>query len=413
MAAGSPEDTRLRVLLLVSGSIAAFKAPSIVRRLREQRAAVRCAVSRAASSFVTPLSLEVTSGAPVYGDDYLTATGTGEELHLSAAAWADVVCCAPATAHLLARMALGLADDFATTMLLGFDGPLVVAPAMSGSMWSHPAVRQHVEVLRRRGVRFVGPVLGALASGDSGFGRMAEPEEIAAAVTGAGARPLAGRTVLIAAGPTREAIDPVRFLSNRSSGKMGFAVAAEAARGGARTVLVAGPVALATPPGVERHDVTSAVEMQRAVESRAAEADVVVMAAAVSDFRPTTTAAGKIKKAAGVPRLELEPTPDILAGLRSLAPRTLLVGFAAETGELEAAAVAKLRAKRADVIVANDVSRNDVGFESDDNEVTVFTTGRPPLMLSRRPKTAIARSLVALIGELLDDETRGRRGAAR
>src|SRR3954468_4370512 len=273
----------LRVLLGISGGIAAYKSAELVRRLRARGHEVRCALTRSAVSFVAPLTLEVLSGRPVHQEEYLTPGVGGEEEHIAAAAWAEVLCVAPATTHVLARLALGLADDFLTTTALAFTGPLVVAPAMHSSMWEKPTTRQHAAALKGRGVWFAGPVEGPLASGEVGMGRMAEPEAIVEAVeASAGLGPLAGRTVLVTAGPTHEPLDPVRFLGNRSSGKMGFALAAEAARRGARVVLVAGPVALASPPGVQRVDVVTALEMEKAVREQAPAADLIVMAAAVA-----------------------------------------------------------------------------------------------------------------------------------
>lgn len=387
----------LRVLLGVSGGIAAYKSAELVRRLRSRGHEVRCALTRSAVSFVAPLTLEVLSGQAVYQEEYLAATGSGEEAHIAAAAWAEVLCVAPATTHLLARLALGLGDDFLTTTALAFAGPVVVAPAMHPVMWEQEPTRLHVESLRRRGVRFAGPVEGPLASGEVGMGRMAEPEEIAREIeAAAGSGPLAGRTVLVAAGPTFEPVDPVRFLGNRSSGRMGFALAAEAARRGARVVLVAGPVALPTPSGVTRFDVVTAREMERAVHEHAPAADLIVMAAAVADFRPRRPADRKIKKEQGLASIELEENPDILAGLRAAAPRALLVGFAAETDDLERNARAKLARKGADLLVANDVSRSDIAFGSADNEVTVYRREGEPVFLSRRPKGELAASLFDL-----------------
>jgi phosphopantothenoylcysteine decarboxylase / phosphopantothenate---cysteine ligase len=387
----------LRVLLGVSGGIAAYKSAEMVRRFRARGHEVRCALTRSAASFVTPLTLEVLSGRPVDQEEYLTATGTGEEAHITAAAWAHVLCVAPATTHVLARLALGLADDFLTTTALAFTGPLVVAPAMHSSMWEKPSTQEHVDTLRRRGVWLVGPVEGPLASGESGMGRMAEPAAIVEAVeAAAGAGPLAGRTVLVTAGPTHEPVDPVRFLGNRSSGRMGFALAAEAARRGARVVLVAGPVALPTPSGVARVDVVTAREMERAVHEHAPAADLVVMTAAVADFRPLRIAPAKIKKEKGLTAIELEENPDILAGLRRVAPGAVLAGFAAETDDLERNAVSKLERKGADFLVANDVSRADIAFGSLANEVTVFRRDGEPVFLSRRPKDELAASLLDL-----------------
>ncbi len=401
---GPPPDSgtmtrrSLRVLLGVTGGIAAYKAAEMVRRLRAHGHEVRCVLTRSAVSFVSPLTLEVLSGHPVHQEEYLTPTGSGEELHITAAAWAEVLCVAPATAHVLGRLALGLADDFLTTTALAFTGPVVVAPAMHSAMWEKPAVQQNVAVLRSRGVGFVGPVEGPLASGEVGMGRMSDPGQIVAAVEAAmGEGPLAGRTVLVTAGPTFEPLDPVRFLGNRSSGRMGFALAAEAARRGARVVLVAGPVHLGTPAGVERVNVGTALEMEAAVRGHAPAADLIVMAAAVADYRPRTAAADKIKKEDGPPPpLELEENPDILAGLRELAPGAVLVGFAAETRDLERNGRAKLERKRADFLVANDVSRSDIAFDSDANEVTVFRREGEPVFFSRRPKAELAASLLDL-----------------
>ena len=397
----------LRVLLGVSGGIAAYKSAELVRRLRSRGHEVRCALTRSAVSFVTPLTLEVLTGHPVYQEEYLTAMGTGEEAHITAAAWADVLCVAPATTNVIAKLALGLGDDFLTTTALAFTGPVVVAPAMHSAMWDRDTTRQHIEALRRRGVWIAGPVEGPLASGEVGMGRMTEPEEIADAVeAAAGGGPLAGRTVLVTAGPTHEPLDPVRFLGNRSSGKMGFALAAEAARRGARVVLVAGPVSLPTPPGVNRLNVVTARDMERTVREHAPAADLIVMSAAVADFRPSRPEDAKIKKERGLPVIELEENPDILAGLREVAPKAVLVGFAAETEDLEKNARAKLERKRADFLVANDVSRSDIAFESGDNEVTVFRREGAPVFLSRRPKSEIAASLFDLFTATLLDRER-------
>lgn len=387
----------LRVLLGVSGGIAAFKAPEIVRRLRERGHEVRCALSRNASSFVTPLTLEVLTEHPVYREEYLRANDSGEELHISAARWADVLCVAPATCGTLAKLALGLAEDFLSTTALAFDGPLVVAPAMEQVMWSQPAVRENVATLEARGARLVGPVEGPLATGETGMGRMADPLEIVDAVEqAAGGGDLAGKVVLVTAGPTREPIDPVRFLSNRSTGRMGFALAGEAVRRGATCRLVAGPVELATPAGVERFDVVTADEMLRETLRLAPEADLIVMTAAVADFRPGSVSPTKLKKRDGLPAIVLEPNADILTRLADVAPDALRVGFAAETGTLAEEALGKLEEKRAHVVVANDVSRTDIGFASDSNEVTVYRRRGTPVELTRRLKTRLAGDLMDL-----------------
>jgi phosphopantothenoylcysteine decarboxylase/phosphopantothenate--cysteine ligase len=390
----------MRILVGVSGGIAAFKTPHLVRRLRDRGHDVRCALTRAAESFIAPLTLEVLSQHRVYTDDYLRPDGSGEEQHIVAAQWADAICVAPATADILARLALGLADGFLTTTVIAHEGTLVVAPAMHPHMWSKPTVQEHVRLLRARGATVVGPVEGSLASGEVGWGRMVEPEEIVEAIDslgpdGAGAD-LRGRTVVVSAGPTWEAVDAVRFLANRSSGKMGFALAAEAARRGARSILVAGPVALATPPGVERHDVESAREMGEMLAKVAPGADLVIMAAAVADYRPAEPSARKIKKEEGLRSIALAENPDLLAGLAERAPAAVRVGFAAETDDVEANATAKLARKRVDFLVANDVSRSDIGFASDHNEVVVYRRDGAPVRLDRAPKSVIARGLLDL-----------------
>jgi phosphopantothenoylcysteine decarboxylase/phosphopantothenate--cysteine ligase len=399
-AGATPEAAGRRVLVGIGGGIAAYKAPELVRRLRERGFETRCAITRAAASFVAPLALEVVSGHPVHQEEYLAPGVGGEEAHIAAGEWADLLLVAPATAHLLARLALGLADDFLTTTALAFDGPLLLAPAMHPRMWDHPATQGHLATLAGRGARLVGPVVGPLASGETGMGRMAEPEEIAAAAAllVAPRGPLAGVRVLVSAGPTWEPLDPVRFLGNRSSGRMGFAVAAEAARRGAIVELVAGPVALPTPPGAVRLDVETAEQMRAAILERAPEADLVVMAAAVADYRPRAAAARKLRKEEGPPRVELEANADILAelgaqsGAQSGAP--VLVGFAAETEEVEERAAAKLRRKGADFLVANDVSRHDIGFGSDWNEAVVLARDGGALRLPRQTKASLAAALL-------------------
>ena len=390
--AGSPRGRR--ILLGVCGGVAAYKAADLVRRLRERGHEVRCAVTASAARFVSPLTLEVLSGNPVHGEEYLEPGRHGQEEHIAAAAWAEVLCVAPATAHMLSTLALGLAPNFLSTVALAFRGPVVVAPAMHSAMWEKAALQENLERLRQSGVRIVGPVSGALASGEIGIGRLADTPAIVAACEAAFApQTLAGRTVLITAGPTQEPIDPVRYLGNRSSGKMGFALAAEAARRGARTVLVAGPVALATPPGVDRQDVRTALEMESVVGQYAAGADLIVMAAAVADFRPASYENAKIKRHQGTPEIALVENPDILAALPRLAPRALRVGFAAESTLAPEEAVRKLAAKGAHFLVANDISRPDIGFGAEQNEVTIYRREAPPEQLSRRPKAALASDL--------------------
>ena len=418
-AAGAPGVTRRHVLLGIGGGIAAYKAPDLVRRLGDRGLETRCAVTRAAASFVAPLALEVVSGHPVHGEEYLTPGGGGAEAHIAAGEWADLLLVAPATAHLLARLALGLADDFLTTTALAYGGPLLLAPAMHPRMWDHPATQGHLATLAARGARFVGPVVGPLASGETGMGRMAEPEEIAAAALvalGAAGGELAGMRILVSAGPTWEPLDPVRFLGNRSSGRMGFAIAEEAARRGARVELVAGPVALATPAGVARVDVETAAQMRAAMLERAAGADLVVMAAAVADYRPRETARRKLRKEEGTPRVELERNPDILAEVAALPGERVLVGFAAETEDVEGRAAEKLRRKGADFLVANDVSRSDIGFGSDWNEAVLLSRDGGALRLPRQTKASLAAALLDRVTPLVLARRPGRpvpEGASR
>jgi len=397
-----------RVLLGVGGGIAAYKTAELVRRLRADGHEVRCALSRSAASFIPPLTLEVLSGHPVYQQEYLAANGSGEELHITAAQWATVLAVVPATSHLLGRLALGLADDFLTTTALAFSGPIVLAPAMHHQMWAQEPVQANVAALIARGVHMVGPEEGLLASGETGMGRMASPESLAAVIAGLGEPgSLAGRTVLVTAGPTREPLDPVRYLGNRSSGKMGFAIAGEAAALGAEVVLVAGPVHQPTPTGVERVNVTTALEMEAAVHRVAGRADLIVMTAAVADFRPREVAAQKIKKGGGAPALDLVPNPDILKGLPDHAPQALRVGFAAESEHVERHALGKLASKGAHMIVANDVGRDDIGFRSDLNEVTIYRQNEDAVFLSRRPKRQIARDLLLLCVEAIEERKAG------
>jgi phosphopantothenoylcysteine decarboxylase/phosphopantothenate--cysteine ligase len=393
-----------RVLLAVSGGIAAYKVPELVRGLRRAGHRVRCALTPEARHFVAPLALQAVSGEAVRSELFDPAQ-EGEIDHIALADWAEAVVVAPATAHLLARMAAGLADDLVSTLLLATRAPLLVAPAMNVNMWRHPATRANVERLRERGVRFVGPEVGELACGWEGEGRMAEPAEIQGALELLlGAPTLAGERVLVTAGGTRERIDTVRALVNRSSGKMGFAIAAEAARRGAETVLVAGPTALATPPGVRRVDVESALEMRDAVRGEFGPATVLVMAAAVADFRPASPADRKLKKedlpeGAGL-RLELVANPDILRELSAVRGERVVVGFAAESHDVVEAARRKLQRKGCDLMVANDVSRADAGFESDRNAVWFVWPGGDVEELPLLAKDEVARRLLDRVEKL-------------
>jgi phosphopantothenoylcysteine decarboxylase/phosphopantothenate--cysteine ligase len=389
---------RRRVLVATCGGIAAYKIPELVRCLSRAGHEVRCALTPAAARFVSPLVLQTLSGHAVRSELF-DAAEEGEIDHIALADWADLVVLAPATAHVLARLSHGLADDLVSTLLLATRAPVLAAPAMNVNMWRHPATQANVAQLQERGVRFVGPESGFLACGWEGEGRMSEPAQIAAAAALAlGPRSLSGTRVLVTAGGTREPVDPVRALTNRSSGKMGFAIAAEAARRGAEVVLVAGPSSLATPLGVSRVDVETALQMREAVLAELPRAAVVVMAAAVADFRPAAPATRKIKKEelgdAAAPTIALVPNPDILAEI-SARPRDgrVIVGFAAEDHEVVEAARRKLRRKGCDLIVANDVSREGAGFDADRNAVHFVWPGGEVEELPLLPKAEVAASL--------------------
>jgi phosphopantothenoylcysteine decarboxylase/phosphopantothenate--cysteine ligase len=393
-----------RVLLAVSGGIAAYKVPELVRGLRRAGHVVRCVLTPEAHHFVAPLALQAVSGEAVRSELFDPAA-EGEISHIALADWAEAVVVAPATANLVARMAGGHAGDLVTTLLLATRAPLLLAPAMNVNMWRHPATQANVATLRGRGVRFVGPASGELACGWEGEGRMAEPAEIQGALELLlGSPTLAGERVVVTAGGTRERIDSVRALVNRSSGKMGFAIAAEAARRGAEVTLVAAPSSLPTPPNVRRVDVESALEMRAAVQAELAAASVVVMAAAVADFRPAQAAARKIKKeelgeGAGL-RLELVPNPDILQEISADRGGRVVVGFAAESHDVVEAARRKLLRKGCDLIVANDVSRSDAGFESDRNAVWFVWPGGDVEELPLLPKEEVARRLLDRVEKL-------------
>ncbi len=366
-----------RILLTASGGIAAYKVPELVRQLQRAGHEVRCAVTPAAARFVAPLSLQALTGAPVR-QDLFDPSEEGEIDHIRLADWADLVIVAPATANTLGRMAHGLADDLVSAVLLATEAPVLAAPAMNVNMWNHPATQANLETLRQRGVRFVGPGVGDLACGWEGRGRMAEPGEIVAeAGLLLGSRSLLGETVLVTAGGTSEPIDAVRSITNRSSGKMGFALAQEAVQRGARVRLVAGVTSLDTPAGVERQDVESALEMRDAVMDGLESATIVIKAAAVADFRPEVPEAKKIKKESlesesGI-TLRLVTNPDILAEVCAQKGDRIVVGFAAESENVVQAALRKLQKKGCDLLVANDISREDAGFNVDTNAVYILS----------------------------------------
>jgi len=364
-----------RILLVISGGIAAYKTLDLIRRLREHGAVVRCVLTAAASHFVTPLSVAALSESRVY-QDLFSLTDESEMGHIRLTREADLVVVAPATANILAKMAAGIADDLASTLLLASDAPILVAPAMNVVMWEHPATQRNLAVLRERGVHVVGPAAGELACGETGAGRMEEPEAILAAVRAlvAHGAALAGRRALVTSGPTFEPIDPVRFLGNRSSGRQGHAIAAALAELGADTVLVSGPTSLPDPPGVSVRRVETALEMLAACRAELP-VDVAVCAAAVADWRVDAPLERKLKKTGRrTPELRLVENPDILAAIAGADARPLLVvGFAAETEDVAANAAAKRLANGCDWIVANDVTPGSAVLGGDRNTVQLVT----------------------------------------
>ena len=391
------ETQGLQIVVGVCGGIAAYKSPDLVRRLRETGHPVRVVLSRAGARFITPLTLQALSGHPVHTDLFDPAAEAAMG-HIEVARWADLVLVAPATAHFLARLRHGMADDLLSTLCLATEAPVAVAPAMNRQMWAHPAVRDNVDALTARGVRFLGPGEGEQACGETGPGRMLEPSAIALQASGwlrARGR-LAGLAVLVTAGPTREPLDPVRFISNHSSGRMGYALAAAAAASGARVTLVSGPTALPAPARVERVEVMTAAEMCEAVLSRVRDTSLLIAAAAVADHRPAAYRDRKIKKNGADSALALERTPDILAEVARLPRRPFTVGFAAETEDLERNARAKLVAKSLDLIAANRVDGPGVGFAAQDNALDVYWA-EGGTHLGHKPKSALAEELIALI----------------
>jgi phosphopantothenoylcysteine decarboxylase / phosphopantothenate---cysteine ligase len=399
-----PEAARqrgARILLIVAGGIAAYKSLELIRRLRERNHAARCILTRAGAEFVTPLALASLSGERVF-TDLFSLTDEAEIGHIRLSREADLVVVAPATADLIAKMAHGLADDLASTALLATDKPILIAPAMNPAMWAHLATQRNLDQVRTDGVRMVGPNPGDMACGETGLGRMAEPEQILAAIEdllAAGARPLLGVRALVTSGPTIEAIDPVRFIANRSSGKQGHAIAAALVRAGAEVTLVTGPVHEPDPPGAVVVRVESAREMLHACEA-ALPVDVAVCAAAVADWRVAEVSREKLKKQRGQtpPKLVLTENPDILHALSHAAERPrLVIGFAAETEDLSRNARRKLAAKGCDWIVANDVSREQGTFGGVDNSVQLIRSDAEPETWPKLTKVEVATRLVARI----------------
>lgn len=399
------------VLVAVSGGIAAYKSPDLVRRLREVGATVRVVMTKGAHAFITPLSLQAVSGHPVH-DDLLDPAAEAAMGHIELAKWADVIVIAPASANTIARLAHGFADDLLSTLCLATTAPIMVAPAMNQQMWSAPAVQDNINRLHDLGLHVIEPASGAQACGDVGAGRMPEPIVLRDAVLNLLAPadgPLQGLHILMTAGPTREAIDPVRYLSNHSSGKMGYALASQARRLGAKVTLISGPTQLQPPSDVSFIAVESAQEMLEAVESKVAEADIFIACAAVADYRLAAVAAEKIKKNAESMQLELVKNPDILATVASRDNPPMCVGFAAETQDVVHYAADKLKRKKLALIAANDVSNTSIGFNSDSNAMTLFWHDAQGALqqqeLARAPKLKIAEAILRQVSELYGERT--------
>jgi len=389
-----------RILLGVTGGIAAYKAVDILRRLRELDAEVRVVMTRNASRFVTPLTFSALSGTPVLTDEF-TEGGWGSMGHIAVTDGLDLALVVPATANIIGKMAAGIADDTLSTALMAAECPIIVAPAMNDRMYRNAILQKNIAGLRAVGIRFVDPETGALACGTNGQGRLASPESILqAAVAALSSKSLAGVSVLVTAGPTREPIDAVRFISNPSTGKMGYALAVAARDRGAEVSLVSGPTQLSPPRGIDRISVTTAEEMDRAVKDRAGRCQVIIMAAAVSDFRPSEVSDRKIKKNIALLQLKLEPTTDILQGLGMTKEGRILVGFAAETDELVLNAREKLVRKNLDLIIANDINAPGSGFAADTNRATMIDRVGTIDELPSMTKAELAERIIDKIVEL-------------
>jgi phosphopantothenoylcysteine decarboxylase / phosphopantothenate---cysteine ligase len=391
----------MKIALGVTGGVAAYKAAELVRRLQEEKLDVQVVMTRAAQEFVTPLTFAALTGKKVitgmFGADGAAPANVESAIeHIAVAQRVDMLLVAPATADILGKFAHGIAEDFLSTLYLATKAPVVVAPAMNVNMWEHAATQENLATLRARGVHVVDPDEGYLACGMTGSGRLAATEAIVKKVREVlGIRnDLAAQTIVVTAGPTREDLDPVRFVTNRSSGKMGYAVAEAAARRGARVVLVSGPTDLQVPDGVDWIPVRSTEEMRNAVRERAGEADIVIMAAAVSDYRPAATETKKLKRGRERLILELEPTPDILAELGREKGGRILVGFAAETDHVAENARGKLARKGADMIVANDVTQEGAGFDTDTNIVTLYLRDGREIALPKMSKFDVANRIL-------------------
>ena len=392
----------MNIVLGITGGIAAYKTPELVRQLKSQGADVQIVMTSSAEEFVTATALQAVSGQPIRSNLW-DKEAEASMSHIELARWADVVLIAPATAEIMARLAGGAAPDLLTTLCLATEAPIAIAPAMNHVMWNNPAVQANRATLANRGFAVIGPDHGSQACGETGSGRMTEPQEIAAIVTAPGFRGaageglLAGKTVLVTAGPTREPIDPVRYITNRSSGKMGYAMASAAVAQGARTILVSGPVAFDAPRGVEVHRIETAEDMFVATHANLEDVDIFIAAAAVADYRPATLSEQKIKKKDEAMQIDLVRSRDILASVAALEAAPFTVGFAAETENLREHALAKLENKKLDMIIANLVGR-DRGFDHDENTVCVYTAdGHQAFPMT--DKTELARDLIEVIAE--------------
>jgi phosphopantothenoylcysteine decarboxylase/phosphopantothenate--cysteine ligase len=404
--------SKTRILLGVTGGIAAYKSPDLVRRLIERGAEVQVVMTEAAQRFVSPMTFQAVSGRPVRSSLW-DETAEAAMGHIELARWAQLVLVAPASADFIARLVGGRADDLLATVCLATEAPVVIAPAMNRVMWANKATQANVSILESRGIRMLGPESGNQACGEVGVGRMWEPSVLASTLLEppANAGLLTATNVLITAGPTRERLDPVRYLTNRSSGKMGFAVAAAAREAGAHVTLVTGPVQLPTPAGVTRINVESAREMYAAVHRHVAEADVFIAAAAVADFQPVSVAKQKIKKQGSSLTLDLEPALDIVKSVADMSKRPLVVGFAAETNDVEENARIKLKRKKLDMIAANEVGEG-LAFDCEDNALTLLWPGGK-LEIPRAAKIEVARELIAQIAKRLPPPDGAPRRGAR
>jgi len=393
-------DSGPRIILGVTGGIAAYKSPELVRRLRERGAQVQVVMTRGARTFVSPVTFQAVSARRVR-DDLWDEAAEAAMGHIELARWADLVLVAPATAHCVGSLAAGLAGDLLTTLCMATEAPVILAPAMNRAMWANPALQENRALLEGRGIRFLGPAEGDQACGEEGVGRMMEPIDIVNAVfeepVRLASQSLKGLTAIITAGPTREPIDPVRYITNRSSGKMGFALAAAAQAAGAKVVLVSGPVSVATPPGVERIDVETAEDMYASVHERVEDADLLIACAAVSDYKPESEAGEKLKRTEATLNLELIRSPDTLASVAKLQDGPFTVGFAAETQNVAENARKKLVRKGLDMIAANKVGR-DCGFDQETNSLMVFW-GDGDAELEQASKSVVAERLIQLIAE--------------